>query len=345
MYETVKIVLAGCGSMSEVWIKSVQSIPNTRIVGMVDIKSENASAKAKAFNLENVVIDTNLANVLDRTKPDVVFDCSIPDAHTEVTLQALNHGCHVLGEKPMASSMKNAQAMVQAAKEKGLVYAVIQNYRYNSNIRKIRQFIKSPDGIGPITTINADFYIGAHFGGFRDIMQHVLLLDMAIHTFDAARFLTGADPVSVYCREWNPKGSWYAHGASAMAVFEMSNGEIFNYRGSWCAEGLATSWNSEWRIIGQKGSLQWNGNDQIQAQTILKQDGFLSTFKDHTLPEYDNPEKIAGHESIIREFLHCIQNRQIPETVCTDNIKSLAMVFGAIQSAETGKPVDLKSLF
>ena len=50
-------------------------------------------------------------------------------------------------------------------------------------------------------------------------MPHVLLLEMAIHTFDAARLILGADPVSVYCKEWNPPGSWYKQNASAVAIF------------------------------------------------------------------------------------------------------------------------------
>ena len=44
----------------------------------------------------------------------------------------------------------------------------------------------------------SDFFLGVHFGGFRDKMQHVLLLDMAIHTFDAARFIIGQDAKDVY---------------------------------------------------------------------------------------------------------------------------------------------------
>ena len=51
--------------------------------------------------------------------------------------------------------------------------------------------------IGDITTVTVDFYVGAHFGGFRAEMDHVLLLDMAIHSFDEARFLSGTDPVAV----------------------------------------------------------------------------------------------------------------------------------------------------
>jgi predicted dehydrogenase len=91
--------------------------------------------------------------------------------------------------------------------------------------------------------------MGPHFGGFRESMRHVLLLDMAIHTFDAARFLSGEDALAVYCHETNPRGTWYEHGASATAVFEMTNGVTFTYRGSWCAEGLGTGWGADWRII------------------------------------------------------------------------------------------------
>ncbi len=342
MGKPLKIVMAGCGGMSGVWLKAATSIPEAQVIGLADIRRENAQSRAAEYGLQEALIGTDIQDVLDQTRPDVVFDCSIPEAHTPITLEALKRGCHVLGEKPMADSMAHARSMVEAARKAGKLYAVTQNYRYKPDIRRVRQFLTAPDGIGPLTTINADFYMGCHFGGFRDQMDHVLLLDMAIHTFDAARFLTGADPVRVYCREWNPQGSWYAHGASAMAIFEMSNGIVFNYRGSWCAEGLKTGWNSNWRIIGREGSLKWDGEEQVQVQTVLKPDGFHSTLSDREVPEYDNPAKTGGHESIIREFLECVQNNRNPETICTDNIKSLAMVFGAVESAETGKPVTIQ---
>ena len=91
-------------------------------------------------------------------------------------------------------------------------------------------------------------------------MAHVLIKDMAIHTFDAARFITSQNPKSVYAMEWNPEGSWYSRDASAAAIFEMTGNVIFNYRGSWCSEGHRTPWESEWRILGTKGSIRWDGN-------------------------------------------------------------------------------------
>jgi len=341
MSEKLRVVLAGCGGMSATWLRVATELRDLQIVGLVDIREEAAKGRAEEFTLADAVVGTDLAAVLEETSPDIVFDCTVPEAHVHVTLEALKHGCHVLGEKPLADSMKNARKMVAAAQEAGKLYAVIQNRRYDPRIRRLRSFLASGT-LGPLTTVNCDFYIGAHFGGFRDRMEHVLLLDMAIHTFDAARFITGADPVSVFCKEWNPAGSWYDHDASAVAVFEMTGGIVYTYRGSWCAEGLNTSWEGNWRIIGEKGSVTWNGGDDFNAQAVTATGGFHSELAEVELPLAAPDAKSGGHEGLIKEFVECIRTGKAPETICTDNIKSLAMVFGAIESAKLEKVVEVR---
>lgn len=340
MAEKVRVVLVGCGGMSGRWLEVSKGLSEVEIVGLVDIREEAARGKAERFGLQDAMIGTDMKSVLDQTAPDVVFDCTVPEAHAGVTLEALKHGCHVMGEKPMADSMENAGKVVAAAKEAGKIYAVIQNRRYDPRIRQLRAFLES-GRIGAITTLDCDFYIGAHFGGFRDHMEHVLLLDMAIHTFDAARFIIGADPTSVYCKEWNPSGSWYDHDASAIAIFEMTGGAVYTYRGSWCAEGMNTSWECDWRIIGENGSVKWDGGSNFQIQVVAETGDFFSKWEDVEIPPHDPKEKIGGHEGLIKEFIRCVQTGGTPETICTDNIKSLAMVFGAIESAEAGKPVEI----
>ena len=178
--------------------------------------------------------------------------------HATAALQA---GCHVACEKPMAHSMQAARATSALAAESGLNYAVMQNRRYRQPIRAVRDIVAS-GALGELGIVNADFYLGPHFGGFRDAMESPLLLDMAIHTFDQARFITGRDPLAVYCHEFNPGWSWYAHGAAATAVFEMTGGLVFTYRGCWCSEALTTSWESAWRLVGGRGTLCWDGDGQ-----------------------------------------------------------------------------------
>ena len=339
MDKTKKIILVGCGGISRAWLNAVKDVPTLEMAGFVDIDEAAARVRAEEFGWTDAYISTNLGTTLQHVQPEVVFDCAVPEAHHPVTLAALAYGCHVLGEKPLADSLEHAREMIDAAQQAGRTFAVIQNRRYDANIRRVRQFIES-GAIGEITTVHSDFFIGAHFGGFRDHMRHVLLLDMAIHTFDAARFISGANPRTVYCQEWNPTGSWYDQDASALAVFQMSDGIVYSYRGSWCAEGLNTSWNADWRIIGTQGSLRWDGESGFQAQSISKSGGFFSEWQDLELPPYDLTEKTGGHAGQIRDFFACMESGLIPETDCTDNIHSLEMVFGAIQSAESGLRVD-----
>jgi predicted dehydrogenase len=341
MERELRAVLVGCGSISQVWLDAIGTTSGLQVVGLVDLEEEAARRRADEYGLRDALVSTDLRETLENARPDVVFDCTVPEAHVHVTLEALRHGCHVLGEKPMADSLANARKMVAAAQEARRLYAVTQNYRYSPGIRRLASFLEC-GGIGRITTVHSDFYIGAHFGGFRDHMKHVLLLDMAIHTFDAARFITGADPLSVTCQEWNPAGSWYDHGASAAAVFHMTGGVVYTYRGSWCAEGLNTAWAGAWRVIGQKGSVKWDGGEGFQAQVVTETGEFFSKCRDVDVPSHGHVDKVDGHASLIREFVHAIRTGATPETICTDNVKSLAMVFGAVQSAELGRSVEIE---
>lgn len=147
---------------------------------------------------------------------------------------------------------------------------------------------------------------------------------------------------NVFCHEWNPAGSWYAHGASASAIFEMSNGLVYNYRGSWCSEGLNTTWECHWRAIASKGSASWDGADGFKAEAVKqKTKTFIQPLKEIIAPAYMK-NAASGHVLTIQHFIECLRNGRNPETVCTDNIKSLAMVFGAVESAESGKRVKIK---
>ena len=335
-----RVVLVGCGGISRTWLKASQDYAGLTYVGLVDVDPEQARRLQAEFHLDDARIGTKLGEMLEKTGANIVFDCTIPEAHAAVTIEALQQGCHVLGEKPMAENMTQAKNMLDAAQKSGKTYAVMQNRRYLDPIIRFRQVLDSHE-IGALTTINADFYLGAHFGGFRDEMAHVLLLDMAIHSFDQARYLSGADPLSVYCHEWNPPGSWYRHGASAMAIFEMSNGVVFNYRGSWCAEGLNTSWECAWRAVGENGTAVWDGHDDINAECVIGTDGFIREQQPVPIPESPKLQH-AGHAGVIYDVLDSVKAGRIPQTICTDNIKSLAMVHAAIESATTGKKVTIE---
>ncbi len=334
----IKIVLVGCGGISRAWVRPLLEKKEASLIGLVDINPQAAEKLASQFNLKNVAIETNLTSALQCLKPDAVFDCTTPESHYPVALTAFQHHCHVLAEKPMADTLAHARTLVETAAKKNLVYAIIQNRRYNRWIRGIVRLVRSRK-IGTLTTLTSDFFIGAHFGGFRDRMKHVLLLDMAIHTFDAARFISGADPVSVFCREWNPAGSWYDYDASAIALFEMTGGLVYSYRGSWCAEGMNTSWESAWRLIATKGSAIWDGGGNCQAERVKGKTGFKRELEKVEVKFPEFPASQEGHAGLIDEFLRCVRQGKKPLTSGEDNIKSLAMVIAAIESSQKNKVV------
>ena len=171
MAAPLRALLVGCGGICRAWLNSTKDRSDVQIVGLVDLNPANAEKIATEFGLADALRTPRLAEALEKLRPDIVFDCTIPLAHTEVTTTALQAGCHVLGENPLADSMANARTSVAAAQATGKLYAVMQNRRYQAAIRSLRQFLDT-GAIGSVTTVKADFYIGAHFRGVRYRLGH-----------------------------------------------------------------------------------------------------------------------------------------------------------------------------
>lgn len=337
------VVVVGCGGMANTWIDYVLQRDNADIVALVDVHIETAEGMAAKKGLTAPVYSDLEEALATHHDANLVIDVTIPAAHKQIVSTALKANCHVFGEKPMAESMDDAKELLKLAKETGYTYTVMQNRRYNKQIRALRTLL-ARDEIGQINSIHADFFLGPHFGGFREAMDSPLILDMAIHTFDQARYLTNADPVSVYCHEYNPPSSWYKGNASATCIFEMSNGAVFTYQGSWSAEGISTSWESDWRVIGSKGTAKWDGFNLPYYEVVdeSKSIEFLRPVIRKEASEIHFGHE--GHWGCLDEMFLALEQGRTAETDCEDNIKSMAMVFGAIESARTGKKIYIKTI-
>jgi predicted dehydrogenase len=332
-------LLVGAGGMGQTWAKNLVQHRSVSLTGWVDVRPGAAEEAAERLEIRVEHFDTDLERALDSIKPDFVVDVTPPEIHYEVTLASLARGVPVLGEKPMAATMEQARAMVAAADRAQRLYMVSQSRRYNSQLVAFKKFVQAR--LGCLGILNADFYIGAHFGGFRDDMESPLVLDMAIHTFDEARFITGVDAVSVYAEEFNPSWSWYRGDASASALFELDRGVRFNYRGSWCAEGCHTSWDADWRAVGEHGTAIWQENTTPFAEIVRAKGGFFSEMENLQVPVEPITEGIAGS---LEEFLQALQTGESPNGECHDNIKSLAMVQAVTESSRLGSRVMLRDL-
>ncbi|HUU31201.1 MAG TPA: Gfo/Idh/MocA family oxidoreductase [Phycisphaerae bacterium] len=334
----LRAIVVGAGGISRVWFPPLAK-EKVHVAAVVDLDRKRAEEAVEKYQLKSAAVATDLDKVLREVKADFVLDLTVPEAHCSVTCKALRAGLHVIGEKPMASSMAEARKMVRASEESGKMYMVSQSRRWNPLHETCRKTIAS-GRVGGLTTLNCDFFIGAHFGGFRDEMPSPLILDMSIHHFDLARMISGKDPVRVYAEEVSPKGSWYKGDVAANCIFEMTDGVRFAYRGSWCAEGCHTSWNGDWRFIGTKGTMLYADDKKPYGEVVAGGKGFELTKK---------PLKVAkamvryeGFRGGLREMLAFLRTGRKPQCECHDNIKSLAMVFSAIESSHSGKRVPVR---
>ena len=182
--------------------------------------------------------------------------------------------------------------------------------------------------LGSIGSLSCEFFKAPHFGGFRERMAEPLLIDMAIHQFDLARKLIGAEPVSVYCESYNPDWSWFDGNAAASALFTFADGTRFAFTGSWCAPGLETSWNGRWRAVGPAGTAIWDGDEPPVAE--------LASGEPLPAVPSDDPEEIAGS---LAEFVAAVRTSTVPQSEVHSNVISVAMVEAAVRSASTGTPV------
>ncbi|WP_419886555.1 Gfo/Idh/MocA family protein [Paenibacillus sp. B-A-8] len=335
-----RVAVAGCGGMANAWIEYALSRSDIQIVALVDIRLESAQAMAAKHEISCLTF-TDIKEAIQATEANLVFDVTVPGSHYSISSTALELGCNVFSEKPLAETMAECTKIVEISERTGNAHAVMQNRRYDPRIRSLRNLIES-DTIGRVGYISASFFLGAHFGGFRDVMESPLLLDMAIHTFDQARFISGANPISVYCQEFNPPGSWYKGNASAVCIFEMSDGSVFTYQGSWCAEGASTSWEAAWRLNGEKGTAIWDSHEMPYAEVVEAGDQSDKFIRDveRVNGEIVNMDK-TFHQGCLEEMFLSLAEERPAETNCRDNRYSMAMVFGALESAKTGQKIDL----
>ncbi|WP_066521325.1 Gfo/Idh/MocA family protein [Curtobacterium ammoniigenes] len=328
----IRVVLVGAGNMGRHWLDVIAQTPEITLVGIVDLDLELAQRTVAERRL-TVSVGASLAEVVNASTAQAVIDVTVPPAHHAVNTEALFLGLPVLCEKPIAPTVADALSLIAAEEVSGQLLMTSQSRRYYPALAELREFVGTLGEIGAVTT---EFFKAPHFGGFRDEMDHPLLVDMAIHAFDVARYLLHADPVAVDCRTFNPSWSWYRGDAAATAVFEFADGARYTFTGSWCSPGLETSWNGSWRISGALGSATWDGEGRPTVEYVDDAGG--ASRPTGAAPSEGGRSEIAG---ALDEWVHALRTGSVPSGDVHANVFSLAMVEGAVRSAETLRRVSV----
>jgi len=220
---------------------------------------------------------------------------------------------------------------------------VIQNYRYEAPMLTMRQVLRGGD-LGRINYIvgrfAADYREYGSWGKvFRHEIPHSLLVEGAVHHFDMLRNLSGSDCAKLAGWEWNPAWSTSKGEFNNLFVMRMANGVRASYEGSGTAAGEQNTWHEEYyRAECERGAIAVGRDRVVRIHRFRKGGGLVTEEVPQQKPTYE------GHFWLVDEFLTWLDGGPVPDTVLDDNIKSTAMLFGAIEASRTEQVVDVDAM-
>ena len=138
-----RIIQVGVGGMGGTWTERVAASKRWEAAAYVDVNRKNLIAAAARHGMPKSRCFTDLEEALRHTEADALLDVTPQQFRRKVCTAALRRGLHVLCEKPLADSLRNAVALVETAAKEKRVLMVAQNYRYQVGAQTVKQFLHS----------------------------------------------------------------------------------------------------------------------------------------------------------------------------------------------------------
>lgn len=329
--DKISVLVLGLGNFGHSWADSVLPACDdcAKLVAVVDKQDE----KWKGID-ESVPKFYDLKTALEQTRPELVINVTPPDLHCDINEMLLRRQIAVLCEKPIADSYNNAVKMGNIFKETKGFLMIAENYRYHAVFRETKKILQS-GVLGKIHHMVCHFrhYHPDYSTFYHGTLKHPLLEDVSIHHLDLARYLSGEEPVKVWCREFDAKYSWYNdRPASAFLISEMTGDVVFHYDGTLASPVSTTDWNGDWEIECDYGVLQIKNSriflhkdDKIEEVPVI-------------MKEKDS--RVA----MLKEACFALRENRKAETDYTDNFKSFCWMVNAIRAAEIQDWVNMEIL-
>ncbi len=340
----LRVIQVGLGGFGRSWADVANRTPSVELVAGLDPFPAAQEWAREHFGTRLPLFDT-VERALEQVNCDAVLVITPPSTHHAVVSAALDAGKHVLVEKPLAMTIAEADELIELAARAGWTLMVSQNYRYRAPIRAAQAFIAS-GGLGELIAVHADFrrHTGTLFGAgnFRYSMMHPLVLDMSIHHFDLLRAMTGLDVLRVDARSWKSPETWYENDPTVTALMDLDGGVPFTYQGDWAARPSLpdTTWNADWTFKGTTGWLLVTGDAENALTGTVRFEPYDGEPRDLEQPTLDATDR----DGSLRAFAEALRLGTQPETAAADNVKSLAIVLGCMDSIERGEPVSMAEL-
>jgi predicted dehydrogenase len=341
--DSMRFVIAGLGWWGRSWTDVLKIHPKVQLVATVDPSSE-----ARGWSRKHLAVDhfSDLDSALDKMDADAVLVTTPPRLHSPVLINALEHGKHVLVEKPLAVSSEDGARIASAVEKSDAKVMVGQGYRFMDSATILRQAFQS-GAIGELRAIRILFrqYVPDILAQGHPLYQlpHSILVDMANHHFDLIRFLTSQEFSKVIAFEYETPDSAFRYAASALCLLTTDKGVSVLWDGDWCHRQPRTSWEGDWEFIGSEARMFWRG-EQDEAKKNLYHPVISIERPGGTLEKIPFEESIGDRRvPVLDHFIESITHGRQPEPSVWDNLKMLRAVFGCIESSTTGGEIFLNS--
>lgn len=340
--------IIGCGRIS---YKHVEGIINNRdeatLTAVCDVVLEKAEKRAQEYREgigEKCVVKSyeNYMDMIEKENIDVVTIATESGYHAEIAINCMNKGIHVIVEKPMALSTKDADDMIRAAKENNVKLSVSHQNRFNAPIQKLRKAVEEGsfgrliNGTARILwNRNQGYYSQAPWRGTW-AQDGGTLMNQCIHNIDLLQWMMGGEVQSVYaeCDTFLRDIEGEDFGA---IIIRFKNGSIGIIEGSACV--YPKNLEETLSIFGQKGTVCIGGLAVNKIETWrFEGEEEMKAVEENG----EDPDTVYGfgHTPLFKDFIDAVNNNKEPLINGEEGKKAMEIILAAYKSRLTGAKVE-----
>ncbi|MEM3693146.1 MAG: Gfo/Idh/MocA family oxidoreductase [Candidatus Bathyarchaeia archaeon] len=341
MEKGIGVAVVGYGFMGSTHMVAWKMVEGSRILAVIGRNVEMARRSAERYGARAY---GSLKDALKNEAIEIVDICTPTHTHRELAVEALEAGKHVLVEKPMAISLKDADEMIRAARKAGLKLMVAHVLRFFADYAKAKALLDEGlvgepviaraqrESPSPAWGAESWFIDQAKSGG--------VTVDLAIHDVDFLRWCLEDEVRRVYARACRRE---FADGRRledhVLMILRFRRGCIAHVEASWAMPKLYP-FTTSLEIAGTKGILNLD-NQSTTPITIITDKG-IDRISPESLPWIPGmPFPIDPYVAEIRHFFQCVLEDRKPLTDGEESKRSLEVVLAAAESVAFGKPIDL----
>ncbi len=350
--------IIGTGWIAEAHVQSLKQMPDAVIVAGADLIPGKAEAFFKKWSVPGVRCYSDHKSMIDNEELDAVCVCTYNTTHAECTIYALEHGLHVMLEKPMCVTQEEAEAIIKAEKKSGKILTVGFQPRMDANMQKIKEIVQSGElgkvyymqtGGGRRRGIPGSTFIEertAGIGALGDIGCYSL--DVVLNAIDYPKPLTVSGYKSKYFGT-DSKTVGEADAARfdvddfAAAFIRLEGDIILDFRIAWA---MNVNTPGDTIILGTEGGLRipstdcWNGTFPT-PMTVYKNVGESQVEYQIPLVKNTDISEKGLFYAKIRSFMDAILNNGVAPVPTSQIYYNQAIISGIVKSAELGHEIAL----